>query len=50
MMLANITNKFAPFEMKTHTAGSIIAINNTLGRCKSACIQKQQSEPQTSEN
>lgn len=36
--------------MKAYTAGTIIAINNTLSGRKSACIQKQQSKPQTSEN
>jgi hypothetical protein len=36
--------------MKAYTADTIIVINNTLSECKSACIQKQQSKPQTNEN
>lgn len=50
MMLANRTSKCAPAGMKVHTAGIIIAINDTLSGCNSACIQKQQAKPQTSEN
>lgn len=35
---------------RAHTAGTIIAINNILSRCKSDFRQKQQSKPQTKEN
>lgn len=48
-MLGNITSKPAPAGMKAHTAGAIIAINNTLSGCNRACLQKQ-SKPQTREN